>query len=149
MKLLLYILIVSAVVLNPMKGTDVGKLIPVEVIMVSQMGQWIEVKTDTGDRGEGATLTEAFENMAETAPGMIYLDTAEYLLTEERIDPSTLRGYLKGNVQAYQVKEPLELENIADFLSAHGPGVQLKVLEKTSDLPEITEENGRYQIGRK
>lgn len=149
MKLLLYIVILIAVLLVPVRGTDVGKLIPVEVIAVSESDGVIRLETNTGNWGEGETLDAAFRNMEETASGIIYLDTAEYALIGEEVDPQTLCGYLKDSVRVCTAEAGIPLDGIADYLSAHRPGVRLRHAEDSGNLPSITEENGRYQTEKK
>ena len=146
MKLLLYILILAAAALVPARGTDVGKLIPMEVVSVSESNGVIRVETDTGDWGEGENLDDAFRDMEDTAPGIIYLDTAEYALIGEGMNPQILCGYLKDSVRICRAAEGIPLEGIADYLSAHGPGVRLRRTEEDGNLPVITEENGRYRV---
>lgn len=62
------------------RGTDVAKLEPVELVRLRQTASGIEVQTDTGSFGLGVTVTDAVENMKDTASGEIFLDTAEYVV---------------------------------------------------------------------
>lgn len=150
MKILLYMVILIGVLLLPAQGTDVGKLIPVEVIAVSESGGVVTINTDTGDMGQGNGLEEAFEDMKRTAPGIIYLDTAEYLILEEGLEEmEALRGYLKGDIQVCYAREGLPLEGIANYLSVHKSDVKLKAVSNDSQIPTITEENGRYLMVQK
>ena len=151
MKLLLYGAILAAVLLIPNEGTDVGKLIPVEVIAVSESGNGVTVRTDTEDMGAGATLAEAFQNLEDTAPGFIYLDTAEYLIVETESEEllGELKGYLKNSVRVCKGAEDLPLAGVADYLSAHQPDEKLGKIEEYSQIPELREENGRYLLSKK
>lgn len=147
MKLLIYIVLLCAVILIPMRGTDVGQLIPVEVIAISESGGIVNVRTDTGDWGVGATLAEAFADLKDTSPGIIYLDTAAYLLLEPGMeDTEGLAGYLKGNTRVYLAKEGIPLEGITGYLSVNRSEVKLKELDHMDEIPTITEEGGRYKI---
>lgn len=149
MKLLLYLAILIGLWIIPLRGADVGKLIPVEVIAVSEKGGIYTVKTDTGDMGQGGTLPEALEALKDHASGIIYLDTAEFLLTEEGVAPETLRHYLKEGIRVCAAPEEMPLEGIADYLSVHKPGVKLKNVEEVGRLPSLTIENGRYLLREK
>lgn len=144
MKTLLYLGILAAVWLVPVKGTDVGKLIPVEVIAVGENEGIYTVRTDTGDLGMGENLRAVFDNLEQSAPGKIYLDTAQYLLLEPDMDPMHFRKYLKDSVKVCKAEEGIALDGIADFLSAHKPGIKLNRIADIRELPMITEENGRY-----
>lgn len=150
MKILFYFAILAAVMMIPNQGTDVGKLLPVEVIAVSESGGKITVRTDTGDWGEGETFESAFQDLKHTAPGIIYLDTAEYLLLEPGVkDSEQLADYLKGSIQVYRAKEEIPMEGIANYLLIHSSGICMKEIANEGRIPTITEENGRYQITEK
>ena len=148
MKLLLYIVLLLAVCFLPVQPTDVGKLIPVEVIALSEGEGELAVRTDTGDLGRGSTLQEAFGDLRDTAPGTIYLDTAAYLLLEPGTEDlaTALTGYLKPDTKVYLAVEGIQLEGIAEYLSAHHPGLPLKDALEVSELPVLTEKDGRYWI---
>lgn len=150
MKVLLYIVILAAVLLVPTRGTDVGKLIPVEVIAVSENRGLITVRTDTGDTGEGNTLAEAFSDLKDTASGVIYLDTAEYLLLEPGTENAIpeLQAQLKGNLRICTAPEDISLEGAAKYLSVHPSEERLNKVE-TEKIPFLSEENGRYQLKEK
>ena len=148
MKLLLYIVLLLLVCFLPVQSTDVGKLIPVEVIAVSEGDGVVTVRTDTGDQGRGSDLPQAFRDLQATAPGTIYLDTAEYLLLEPGMEDTAavLGDYLKGDTRVCMAQEGIELEGIAEYLSAHCPGVRLKDAPNVQKLPVLTAKDGRYRI---
>ena len=148
MKLLLYIVLLLVVCFLPVESTDVGKLIPVEVIAVSEEDGLVTVRTDTGDQGRGSDLPQAFRDLQATAPGMIYLDTAEYLLLEPGTEDgvAVLGDYLKGDTRVCMAQEGIDLGGIAEYLSAHRPGVCLKDAQEVQKLPVLTTKDGRYRI---
>ena len=151
MKILLYISLLLGIALLPTEATDVGELIPVEVIAVSEERGIIYVETDTGDKGQGNTLEEAFGDMELTSPGIIYLDTAEYLLIEEGMEKhlNRLRPYLKESVRVCKAARGIPLEGIAKYLSIHKPDSRLNEVMDISEIPVVVEENGRYEIKEK
>ena len=148
MKILLYIGLLLLVCFLPVDGTDVGKLIPVEVIAISESDGMITVRTDTGDQGTGKDLPTAFANLKDSASGVIYLDTAEYVLLEPGVEGfvDTAEPYLKGDTKVCTAQEGIPLETIANYLSVHHPGVRLEEVREVVEIPCITEENGRYWI---
>ena len=81
MKKWLYMLLLAlAAFLLPGKGTDVGELIPVELVRLTAGDGTFVAAADTGDFGTGATLEEAMADLASSAPGKVFLETADYLL---------------------------------------------------------------------
>ena len=148
MKILLYIGLLLLVCFLPVDGTDVGKLIPVEVIAISESDGMVTVRTDTGDHGSGEDLSAAFADLKDSASGVIYLDTAEYVLlepgTESFVDIA--ESYLKGDTEVYVAQEGIPLDAIANYLSVHHPGIRLKEVREVAEIPCITEEDGRYWI---
>ena len=90
MRIVLYIVILLSLLFVPVHRLDIACLEPVEVLAVSVQSAQIRLETDCGYSGNGRTVSEAIDNLKENTPGVIYLDTAEYLLiTEETI------GYLQ------------------------------------------------------
>lgn len=147
MKYLAYIFLLAAVCLVPVKGTDVGRLIPMEVIAVSEDKGTITVRTDTGNIGSGNTIENAFRDLEQTASGEIYLDTAEYLLLEPGTEDHirALRSLLKGDVRVCGAPEGIELEGAAKYLTVHKPQTDLESSDEGM-IPFLTEENGRYRL---
>ena len=146
MKLLLYIALLLAVCFLPVDGTDVGELIPVEVIAISEADGMVTVRTDTGDQGTGKDLHTAFDDLQVSASGVIYLNTAEYVLlepgTEVWLDAAGI--YLKGDTKVCGAQGGITLDAIANYLSVHHPGIRLEEVREVAEIPYITEENGRY-----
>ena len=93
-------------------------------------------------------MQEALSDMEDTAAGVIYLDTVEYVILEQGMEELIpgLRSYLKDSVRVCYGREGIPLEEIARYLSVHKPG---RRLAETGEIPVITEEEGRYRIIRK
>lgn len=101
MRGILYIIILSLLFLAPVERLDVAKLEPVQTVAISREADTIVVQTDTDNKGIGKTVDLAIENLEETTPGVIYLDTAEYLLVAENAQDiaHALRSYLTPSVK--------------------------------------------------
>ena len=101
MRILLYIVILALLVFAPVKRLDIAQLQPVETVAVSVVDGKVMIQTDTEQQGMGETVAAAVQMLEATTPGVIYLDTARYLL----ITPSAeayadqLRPYLHGNTK--------------------------------------------------
>ena len=149
-RIVLYVLILGTAVLVPKERVDVGKLRPIEVIMICKEDEKIMLVTDTEDVGYGETVEEAFQNMQDTSYGVIYLDTAEYLL----ITPGTvtqieyLRTKLKGTTRICQVTEGITTEGVGEYLSAHNELPQLRHWKNNENLPVLRQKNGRLFISK-
>ena len=122
-RILIYMaLLAGAFALRP-ESADIGKLRPVQLVSVYRDGEWIVVETDTEDLGRGINVDDAIRDLKETTPGVIYLDTAEFLLV--RSDTETLipemADHLKEKVRVCQSEEDIALTDASEYLAAHMP----------------------------
>lgn len=120
MKILIYILIIALSLLAPVDRLDVAKLQPVEAVAVSVVNNQVVLETDTEDIGIGQTAKAALENLKETTPAVIYLDTANYLLVEKGAEAhgKELMAYLKPSVRVEEYGGGSVKEE-AKYLDAH------------------------------
>lgn len=102
MRILLYIIIISALLFVPLDPLDIGKLEPVQTVSVRYEQNKIILETDTKNRGEGETVEEAIRDLKKGTPGVIYLDTAQYLLFTKGAIPyiQGLEKHLRDQVRA-------------------------------------------------
>lgn len=133
----------------PFAGTDVAQLQPVEMIRVSQGERQVLVETDTGDRGVGSNLAEAFEDLKQTTSGHVFLETAEYLLLSpemvERLPELT--DYLRPACAVCLELGRAELERAAAFLSAHEPELTLRDYQAgRMDIPALITQKGEMHL---
>lgn len=139
-----YVLYAAVLILSflvPIKGTDVARLRPVETVMLySQNGETV-IRTDTNDFGIGEDSLAAFKNLKATTPGIIYLDTADFLLvSEDAVDEvEPLRKYLKKDVQLFQFTGEVDPAEASRYLSIHGNGPKLKSWQAGQALPLVTD----------
>ena len=150
-RIIIYVLILIALLFVPVQDNDIGKLQPVEVVQVYRQGQQVTIRTDTGDMGVGNTAQLALQNLKDTTPGYIYLDTAEYLLlnTKAAQDVEQLRSVLKKNLQICVAESELDLQLAAKFLPAHGKLPRLKGWHMGDKLPELSAESERLKFVKK
>ena len=117
---------------------------PNETIIPGQIvywdgGHYIITETDTEDTGEGKTVSEAFSDLVDTTPGVIYLDTADFFLisTESEEAVEDMRKYLKKSVKICAVTGQGDLKTVSKFLSVQ-PGLMLFSRWKQGDpLPVL------------
>ena len=140
-----YILLFAAAVLIPVNGTDVGKLHPVQAVSLGYHNEQVILKTDTGEIGRGDTPALALDNLKQTAPAIIYLDTAEFLLVEENALSyvNEMRRFLTSDVVICQIEPEIEVDKAAEYLRVHGKLPQLKRWKTGEDLPVLQLENER------
>ncbi|MBQ7802057.1 MAG: hypothetical protein IJ375_07020 [Oscillospiraceae bacterium] len=142
---ILYGLTLLVTLVLPAERTDVGELLPVELVSVSAAGGKVTIRTDTGNSGTGENVTRAYRDLEESASGKIFLDTVDYLVLEEskEIPLENLRQYLKSGIRVCRGEEGLNLEEAALYLATHRPQVRLKELNTVTDAPVLVEmENG-------
>lgn len=137
-----------AIALKPGDMKDVGVLIPVELLYINREAGFIRAETDTGDVGTGRSLEEALKNLTDSAPGQIFLETADYLIVTERA------AYLLP--QLAQVLRPAAEVCIgvnadaqaAPFLKAHPSRVTMKDIKAGwREIPVLIRSKERYHFG--
>lgn len=119
MRKIAYVVILAMLFLAPVKRLDVANLQPVQTVAIYTEPGAVVLETDTHNVGRGASVAEAVANLEEMTPGVIYLDTAEYLLVstdaEEYVD--ALRKYLAPSVEVSRWVIGNDVEIAAKYLS--------------------------------
>ena len=136
-RVLIYGAILASVAAVPVCPLKIGQMLPVKVVAIYKEGARTVIETDTKNKGVGDTAVQALCNMKDTASGIIYLDTAQYLLltkdTEEAAEE--LREELRPGVRLCRTETAVNLEEAARYLDAHGKLPKLKAWEKGAELP--------------
>jgi len=137
---ILYIGILAMVLAAPVKPMEIEKLRPVQIVSVYKENDWTVVETDTGDIGIGASVEQAVQNMKDTSGGVIYLDTAEYLLLTKETEETAerLRAELKPSVGICLMTGVEDLQKAVLFLQSHGELPKLKEWKKGRELPILS-----------
>lgn len=150
-RILLYALLMAAALLAPVERADVGKLRPIETVSVYRENDWVVLRTDTDDVGIGTTAIQALKNMKDSASGIIYLDTAEYLLIDKEAQDvaEELRDVLKGKVQLCLATKEIEPLDATKYLSAHGGLPQMRNWKTGQELPALMQYGNRLIILKK
>ena len=135
-------------VLSPFRGTDIGKLRPAQWVYLSRQEDTVWLETDTGDRGGGADVLSALEDLRQSAPGKLFLETADYALVSREAlqDLLQLRSVLRSGVEVCLAEEKPD-ENTAAYLRAHNPGLTLReYFSGEGALPVLAAEEGRWML---
>lgn len=149
-RIVVYILSLAVAMMVPLEGTDVGKLQPVELVQIYKEGDMVVIVTDTGNSGRGGGVEAAFKNLEETTAGIIFLDTADYLLVSESAitEASVLQNYLKSDVRVCKAEKGIDLVQAAEFLAVHPPHVKLKEYDSLLNAGTLEQENGRLKMSK-
>lgn len=144
-KILIYIFLLAAVVLVPVKGADIGKLIPVEVVQVSANDETVVITTDMGETGTGKDLKSAANDLKATTAGIVFLDTADYLLIHETVTDEVLwlKNHLKPSVRVCGFEGEIDMKKAATFLNVHRPVCKLRDFAATELKEVLVMEDGR------
>ena len=147
-RIVVYILALAAAMMVPVERTDVGKLQPVELVQIYKESEQVIIVTDTGDSGQGNGVEAAFKDLKETTAGIIFLDTADYLLVSESAiaEVPALREYLKSDVRVCKAEKGIDLVQAAEFLTVHPPSVKLKEYDSLLNAGTLQRENGRLKM---
>ena len=149
MKRLFGYLLVTVLALSvPEYSSDVGKLIPVETVLLRLEGNTVVLETDTGHYGIGTGVREAIVDMKETAEGVLFLDTADYLLLGKESGPwvGELKPYLKGKVLACAMEEKADLKMVTAYLAAHKPEYTIEEAYEGKPVERLSVAGGRYRL---
>ena len=138
-KIILYILIVIAVLLIPVRPTDVGELEPVQAVWLRTENETVILLTDTEDEGTGRTVTEALDDLKQRCKGIVYLDTAQFLLVSENaVDKlAKIEPYLKATVKVCLWEGTGSIADAARYMQAHKLGIRLGRWQPEVKLPNL------------
>ena len=137
-----YIILLILTFLAPVRRVDIEHLEPVEAVFAVRKGNQITLATDTGASGTGDDVAQALIDLEETTPGIVFLDTAHYLLlsTDAQEDVNQLRQHLKGSVQLCMFEGEQDPEKAIEHLKVYGKLPQIKDWNPAEPLPVLTEE---------
>lgn len=150
-RMIVYLGILAAVLWAGDPGTDIGMLIPVETLFIQKQGETIVIQTDSADTGAGDTMKQAAENLKEKAHGIIYLDTADYLILNgeaEALLPQ-LQNNRKQEVVLCKADEKIDVQKVTPFLRTHRPQLELSDWRAGMTLPSLEEAEGSFIIKTK
>ena len=147
-RIAVYIVTLALLTFSPVKGAELGKMRPVEVVLVYAQAGEVVILTDTEDVGKGKDGLSALKNLKATTAGTIYLDTAEYLLIGEGGEPAAeaLRTHLKKNTKVCKGDSGIDLKNVAVYLSVHGDLPRLEAWNLGGHLPKLRLVDGRFLL---
>lgn len=151
-KWLFYVLALAAIPVlgfGGFGGEDVGKLRPVQVVMIRNLNGGLCLLTDTEDIGNGRDAHQAITDMKQTAPANVFLDTADYLLLEAGMEKwlPQLQDYLRPSCSLCYTIGNVDPVQAAEYLQLHEPELTLTQYEAGEyRLPYLISEEGRLRL---
>ena len=125
-KWLIGILALAAIILPKLgtPATDIGKLEPVSVVQIIAGKTGIELYTDTGAVGRGNDLLTAVNDLKESAPKEIFLDTADFVLLWGNLtrEQETIQKLFRPACGVCRAAPGIDLPEAAAYLKQHPPG---------------------------
>lgn len=131
MKRILWTAVLAAVLWGlprlPHPAVDIGKLEPVEAVLLEIGKTGIRLETDTGAVGYGATLDEAIMDLRRSAATEVFLDSAGKLVLMGDADLywTEILERFRPSCRVCKGEGELDLEEAARYLSVHEPALNL------------------------
>lgn len=139
MRIILYCIILALLFLAPVEQAEIGNLEPIQAVFMDWENGVVILKTDTEDVGIGATVEEALADMQQRSLGIVYLDTAEFLLVAENAQESIdqMQPLLKGSAKVCLWEGEGSVADAAKYVDAHKIGMKLDQWQSHIKLPKI------------
>lgn len=137
-RIIIYCVILAGVLFLPAEHMDIRDLEPIQAVFLYREAENVVLKTDTEDVGRGETVQQALEDMKTKSSGIVYLDTAQFLLVSKNAQEhiAQIAPYLKGKVKVSQW-EGGELQEAARYMQAHKIGVKIRDWSDGVKLPKL------------
>ena len=131
----------------PNSGADVARLHPAEAVQVEMQGQMLVLTTDTGLWGRGLTAAMALEDLKNTAPGEVFLETAQVALVQQGMLADQLLPLLRPNCRLVLYEGEPDLEAVGGFLGSHPSQATLGTWAAGERvLPRLITKEGRMEL---
>lgn len=136
---ILYALILVSLFFVPLQRVEIANLEPVQAVWVYEENETVFLETDTEDKGAGGTVAEALADMQQNSTGIIYLDTAQFLLVADGAEQqiSSLRAYVKGSVRLCQWDGQGSIADAVKYADSHKIGQKIKNWTQGSKITEL------------
>ncbi len=147
MKLILYCIILVLIFLAPVNKQDVGDLEPIQAVWLHIENGTVVLQTDTGDYGAGATVESAIAVMKKNSEGVVYLDTAQFLLISENA-VELMENMAKNLRKSVKIClwEGNEVKSAARYMQSHDMGYHFDEVQggkQLQKIPELIEEEDK------
>ena len=140
-RIIIYCILLVLATMIPINRIDISNLEPIQAIWMYEKDGMLCIKTDTADEGGGDTVQQALEEMKKHSEGIIYLDTAEYLLVSETAENQIvkIKKYLNKNVKVARWEGEGEIKAAAKYMTSHKMGIKLNKWNSDIKLPIVSQ----------
>ncbi|MBQ6839873.1 MAG: hypothetical protein IJO45_04190 [Oscillospiraceae bacterium] len=148
---LLLLAVIPVLSFGGLGGEDVGKLCPVQAVMIRRENDGLRIITDGGQSGWGEDVSSAMEDLKKTASANVFLDTADYLLLKPGTEVwlKELKHHLRPSCSVCYASGALDLVEAAAYLQIHQPSLTLTQYEAGQrDFSTLVYQEGRMALVR-
>ena len=137
-RIIIYCILLAGVLFLPTERMEIRDLEPIQAVFLYREAGEVVLKTDTEDEGRGENVSKALEDMKAKSSGIVYLDTAQFLLVSENAKEhiAQIAPYLKGKVRISQW-EGGKLQEAARYMQAHKIGIKMRTWNNDVKLPKL------------
>ena len=122
MRKFVYVLIIAALCLAPVRRLNIAKLSPIQAVAMYMEDNNVVLETDTGNLGRGKNVLKALEDLKEKTAAVVYLDTAEFLLVAENAvsQVGEVAQHIKQSVKVCICDAAGRVKEAVQYLDVHG-----------------------------
>ena len=130
-------------------AVDVGKLDPVETVLLTGKETGIRMETDTGASGSGRNLKEAWEDLCRSSKRNVFPDTASKLIVVGDMEPywEEIIGFFRPSGTVCMAKEKPDLKAATEYLALHRPEMTLNRIRAGEKLRQyLIRKGGQMEL---
>lgn len=137
-RIIIYCIILAGILWIPVERMEIRDLEPIQTVWMHLEDGNVVLETDTEDVGRGESVQKALEDMKTRSSGIVYLDTAQFLLVSRNAQEQIgeLSQYLKDKVKI-SLWEGGDLKEAARYMQSHKIGVKLGKWSREVKLPKL------------
>lgn len=111
-------------------AVDLGKLEPVEAVLLSFGDSGVVMETDTGAKGDGVSLQDAVDDLFRSSGSEVFLDTTAKLLISGDVGTNweTIYALFRPSCAVCRVEQNVDLKEATEYLTIHQPRMNLNGL---------------------
>ena len=143
---IIYAAVIAVLGFSPHRGVDISKLTPVQTVWLTEQNGVIYLHTDSGDFGAGADIEAALNTLNDSASGIVFLETADYLIIEVGREELLMQvnEIFRPGCMICTAEERPDLKKATAYLEIHAPDITLRQWRvEQKKLQQLQEKDGR------